>query len=264
MTPAAQRWAQDLDAWAVPPDILARAPEPPWGFPVACFARGAERALAETAPGPSRRRALEALPPGGSVLDVGVGAGAASLPLAPPAGLLVGVDESVEMLAAFAEGCERQGVAHREVQGGWPEVAADVAAADVVVCHHVFYNVADLVPFVEALTDRARRRVVTEHTSEHPMVALNHLWGALHGVERPSSPTAADALEVLTDMGLRVHHEEVERPSLWADMERDQLVAFARRRLCLGPERDADIERLLPRPDEQPPRRIVTLWWDVA
>ena len=47
MTSAAQRWADDLASWAIPPDILERAPEPPWGFPVACFARGAEMALAE-------------------------------------------------------------------------------------------------------------------------------------------------------------------------------------------------------------------------
>ena len=221
-------------------------------------------ALAEASPGPSRRRALEALGDGGSVLDVGVGAGAASLPLAPPAVLLVGVDESPDMLATFAEACDQQGVAHREVQGGWPQVAARVEPADVVVCHHVFNNVPELVPFVEALTERARRRVVTEHTSEHPMIALNELWRALHGIERPAAPTAADALEVLTDMGLRVHQEEVERPSLWAGLERQELVAFARRRLCLGPDRDAEIDRLLPRREEEPPRRLVTLWWDVA
>ena len=45
------------------------------------------------------------------------------------------------MLVGFAAAFERAGVTHREVLGRWPDVAADVAAADVVVCHHVVYNV---------------------------------------------------------------------------------------------------------------------------
>lgn len=264
MTGAAQRWADDLAAWAIPPEILARAPEPPWGFPVPCFARAAELALAEGAGGPSRQRALEALPEGGSVLDVGVGGGAASLPLAPPAAVLVGVDESAEMLSTFADGCDRRGVAHRQVQGSWPGVAPLVETADVVACHHVLYNVAAIVPFVDALTARARRRVVTELMAEHPMVSLNELWRALHGIERPTSPTASDAMDVLSEMGLAVHREEVERPSLWADADRAELIAFTRRRLCLGPERDSDIDRLLPPQEDEAPRRLVTLWWDVG
>ena len=43
---------------------------------------------------PSHRVAHEALPSGGTLLDVGCGGGAASLPLAPPAALLVGLDQS--------------------------------------------------------------------------------------------------------------------------------------------------------------------------
>ncbi len=123
---------------------------------------------------------------------------------------------------------------------------------------------ADLVPFAEALTDRARRRVVVEFFAEHPMARLNGLWRALHGFERPTSPTAADALDVLGEMGLPVRHEESKRPSLWKKGDRADRVAFARRRLCLGPERDTDIEALLPPPEEEPPERLVTLWWDVG
>ncbi len=263
VTGAAARWADDLASWAIPPEILDRAPEPPWGFPTALFERAAEQALTDAGAGPSRQRAREALDEGASVLDVGVGGGAGSLPLAPPAALLVGVDQGAEMLSAFAEACERRGVAHREVQGAWPDVAALVEPADVAVCHHVFYNVAGLVPFVEALTEHARRRVVVELFAEHPMVGLNPLWRALHGVERPTSPTASDAFEVLAEMGLPVRYEESERPSLWREVDPAERVAFARRRLCLGPDRDADIEALLPPPEDEP-QRLVTLWWDVG
>lgn len=261
MTTAADRWGQALGAWAIPQDILDRAPQSPWHFPPALFARAAERALGEEEATPSRRRATEALPNGGTVLDVGVGVGAASLPLAPPASRVIGVDPSAGMLAAFAEEAERRGVRHVEVSGTWPDVADRVDVADVVVCHHVLYNVADLVPFAAALTDHARIRVVVEVTARHPQTNLNPLWKALHGIDRPSSPTAHDARAVLVEMGLDVGVEVFERGLHRDHADHREMVAFTRRRLCVGPERDGEIEALLGPASAQPPRRLVTLWW---
>jgi hypothetical protein len=260
--PAAARWRDALAGWAVPEDILAAAPEPPWGFSPALFASRAEHALAERPDTPSRHRALEALPDGGTVLDVGVGGGAGCLPLVPPAGVLVGVDESAGMLAAFAAAAERLGVAHREVEGSWPASAAEAGVADVVVCHHVFYNVADLAPFAAALTAAARRRVVVELSDAHPTSNLNPLWRALHGIERPTSPTAEDAVAVLEEMGVRVRHEAFVRPWLPFGADRADVVAMVRRRLCVGPDRDAEIDALLGAEDEGPVRRTVAIWWD--
>jgi SAM-dependent methyltransferase len=262
MTPeSARRWQEDLASWAIPPQILAAAPETPWGCPTGLFARSAEEAVAalEPPPTPSRRRALEALPDGGSVLDVGAGGGAASLPLCPPAAAVTAVDQSAGMLAAFAGLADQQGVTHQEVEGLWPEVAGDVGPADVVVCHHVLYNVGDLVPFVVALTDHARRRVVVEITAEHPQSTLNDLWLHFHGNVRPTRPTAADAAAVLSDLGFDVGMEEFEAAPRWGhDHDRAELVAFARRRLCLPPERDPEVDAVLETPG---PRRHVTLWW---
>ena len=200
---SARRWREDLDSWAIPPEILAAAPETPWGCPPALFRRAAEGALEDdgTQTSPSRRRALEAVPDGGSVLDVGAGGGAASLPLCPPAAAVTAVDQSAGMLATFAELAEKRGIGHREVEGLWPDVAGDVAPADVVVCHHVLYNVGDIVPFVAALTAHARRRVVVEITARHPQAGLNELWERFHGNVRPTRPTADDAAAVLRDLG---------------------------------------------------------------
>jgi len=259
--PAAERWRSALEEWAIPPEILAAAPQSPWHFPPALFARRAELAIEEPA-GPSRLAALEELPEGGSVLDVGVGGGAASLPLAPPAALIVGVDQGEAMLEAFARGAERRGVAHREVQGLWPAVSGQVAPVDVVVCHHVFYNVADLVPFAEALTAHARRRVVVELTGDHPTANLAPLWMALHGLVRPTTPTADDAVAVLSEMGLVVGSEPFERTYPQSDAHRAEMVAMLRVRLCVGPDRDPEIEALLDDDIEAPLRRTVTLWWD--
>lgn len=260
-TGAADRWRAALAGWAIPDEIVAGAPEPPWGFSPALFAARAEHALTVDTDNPSRRRALEALPEGGSVLDVGVGGGAGSLPLVPPASLLVGVDEGEGMLATFAAGADRLGVAHREVQGSWPAVAGDVDAVDVVVCHHVLYNVADLVAFAAALTSHARERVVVEISGDHPTSNLNPLWLAIHGIERPTSPTAEDAVAVLEEMGLDVAYEEFERPWQGFGADRADLVAMTRRRLCVGPDRDAEIDALLGPAGEARLRRTMTIWW---
>ena len=77
---ALERWRRELAGWAIPDEILAAAPEPPWGFPRELFRTRAERTPA--APSETTRVALDALGTGGDVLDVGVGGGATSLPLA--------------------------------------------------------------------------------------------------------------------------------------------------------------------------------------
>lgn len=260
---ASERWRDDLDRWAIPDEIRAAAPVSPWRFSPTVFARQAERALSGDPDRPSRRRALEALPDGGSVLDVGVGGGAGSLPLVPPAALIVGVDDAEGMLDVFAAAAERIGVAHREVAGTWPAVAGEVEVADVVVSHHVLYNIADLVPFAVALTDHARRRVVVEISRTHPTAHLNPLWLALHGLERPDTPTADDAVAVFEEMGLDVASEEFERPWEPFGPDREHRVAMVRERLCVGPERDAEIEALLEQvAARSPTHRSLTVWWD--
>ena len=82
---ASVRWSHQLEAWVIPEIVLAAAPESPWGFPPSLFVRSADRALADPDFTPSRQRATEMIPPGGSVLDVGAGGGAAS-PSTSPAG----------------------------------------------------------------------------------------------------------------------------------------------------------------------------------
>ena len=257
MTDAAQRrWREELLAWAIPPEIEAAAPEPPWGFPVELF-----RAEAESADTPSRDVALQALPDGGSVLDVGCGGGAASLALVPPAARVVGVDSTPGMLEEYAAGAERRGVAHAEVEGAWPDVAPSAGRADVVVCHHVFYNVAELAPFVIALTAAAQRRVVVELTASHPLTASAPLWQHFHGIERPNGPTAELAVDALREIGIDPEMTVWSRPP--RDVPRDAYVRLNRRRLCLPVEAEAEVDRVMADPATTH-REVVTLWWDTA
>ncbi len=259
---AAQHWAHELARWAIPDEVLAAAPVPPWGFPPEMF-----RAPAVPEDSPSRDRALEALPCGGSVIDVGSGGGAAGLALVPPAGELIAVDQTPSMLAMVVEAAkelESKGntVKVITVEGKWPDVAARVPQADVVVCHHVFYNVSDLPTFVTELSYHARSRVVVELTARHPMAALNDLWLHFHSSQRPIGPGVDTAVEVLGDMGIDAHVERFSRPPRWQARDRALQVAFARQRLCLGPDSDDEIDRLLDPEADLLSTRAACVWWD--
>ena len=257
---AAARWGAALEAWAIPAEILAQAPVSPWAYPPRLFA-AADDVGGEAADSPSHRRARTALGAGGAVLDVGCGGGRSSLPLAPAATSVTGVDEQQSMLVGFAAAWTRAGVSHREVLGRWPGVASDVAAADVVVCHHVVYNVGEIEPFVRALTEHARRLVVVELTERHPMSAFTPLWRHFWGIDRPAEPTAALFVEVVRSLGSEVAVARASRPPRKPARRDAGYVGFVRRRLCLGAERDNEIEERLgllePRPDEV----AVTVSW---
>lgn len=238
------RWREELEAWAIPEEILARAPESPWGFPVGLFRARAEQAQARR-PTLSNLEALRALPPGGSVLDVGAGGGAASLPLAAQAGRIVAIDPLPGMLEAFRAAARAAGVAVETVQGNWPDVAGEVGPADVVVCHDVLYNVPELAPFALALTSHARARVVVQLTARHPLTPFSPLWRRFYDLSRPSGPTADDAVAALRALGLEVAREDWTTPYAGSFERFDELVAFARRRLCLPAERDPEIAEAL-------------------
>src|SRR3954464_14063385 len=155
---AARRWAEELAAWAIDPAILAAAPESPYGFPPGLF--GSRRGSAGPHHGGrrgSRRGSAvthEAVRGGlpGSVLDVGCGGGAASVPVG--AAELLAVDESPAMLERYRAAAA--GTPGRTWCGRWPDVAAEVPAADVVVTANVVHNVPDLAPFLRQLTAHAR------------------------------------------------------------------------------------------------------------
>jgi SAM-dependent methyltransferase len=257
---AQQRWTAALASWDIPEHILAAAPESPWGFPPRLF-----HAVPETpppAPNISDAVALEVLPLGGTVIDVGVGAGRSSLALGRQAGLIIGVDPSGAMLERFTDATGTAGIRVETVQGTWPEAAPRAGVADVVVCHHVVYNVSDLAPFIAALGRAARRRVVVEMTATHPQTSLNHLWRELHGLERPEGPTYEDLLAALRELGRSPEFRCWSRPAHEAPhTDRAELVAFARRRLCLPPERDPEIDALLGDDYVVRPRDVATIWW---
>ena len=227
------RWQQMLAGWAIPTELMAQAPESPYFFDPTVFTIAADAAMARTDDTASDAVARAALPTAGTVLDVGVGAGAASLRLRP--GHITGVDPSTVLLAAFAERATTLGIAHREVEGTWPDASSGVTSVDVVVCHHVVYNVTDLATFTSQLASHAHRRVVIELTARHPMAWLSPYWTALHGLSQPTTPTAEDAVAVLVALGFDVHQQRSWREIQMIGELGDEQVARIARRLCIGP-----------------------------
>jgi SAM-dependent methyltransferase len=270
LTALLDRWREDLAAWAIPEHITAAVADSPWVLPRQVFARRADR-LRRDPGGPSFERAWEALDPPGSVLDVGSGAGAACLPLAPRITALTAVDADEEMLGLLAGRAGEAGLAARTVHGRWPDVGGQVGPADVVTCHHVVFNVPDLGPFLEALTGHARRRIVIETAVAHPLTSLNPLWLRFHGLRRPEGPTAADTIGILAAMGHDPRHTGWSRPAGADYGSMAELVEVTRRRLCLPPERAGEVEAALVelginprRPGDlgSSGRDVVTIWWE--
>lgn len=269
LTEAGRRWAEQLASWAIPDDIVRQAEVPPWAHDPKTFA--VDETLDPSSP--VFELARELLPAaGGTVLDVGCGGGRSSIALAPRATTIVGVDESERMLARFAQAADEAGVAHREIVGRWPDVyiAAEMSGEshplgcpyDVVVCHHVFYNVPDLEPFVVALTAAARLGVVVVMPKRHPQSAWNEGWRHFWSIERPSGPTHLDAVDVLHQLGITPEVFEIPRPAMSRHADDPaSLVESARRRLCLPASRDAEIEEWLRANPPDFMREVVVLRW---
>ena len=83
---------------------------------------------------------------------------------------------------------------------------------------------------------------------------------------------SADAAAAISELGYPVRHEiEVRRPRSSGFERREDAVSLVRRRLCLPPERDAEIadvlgDRLVEHDGlwsaGPPDQAVATLWWD--
>lgn len=261
---AADRWRDDLAAWAIPEEILATAPASPWGFSVSGFRDRAARQ--RDRPTPAHAVAREALGDGGSVLDVGCGGGAGSLPLVPPATAVTGLDDQPDMLVAYREAASGLGVDVATIEATWPTDAGLVAdrSHDVVIAQDVLYNVPDADGFVRACDRVARRRVVLVLPTAHPMTWTVPHWRRIHDLARPSGPTVDDAVAVLEEAGITPSRRHWTEPTVFAGVSAQDAIAMVRTRLCLPPERDDEVAATLAQDPLPVERTAVALWWDVA
>jgi SAM-dependent methyltransferase len=250
------KWRSALSAWAIPDAIISQAEESPWIHPPVLF-----DLPNEIEKSPSHEQALAALEVAGSVLDVGCGGGIAAFALVSKAKNVIGVDHQSEMLEMFAKNAERFAVSHQEILGFWPDVADSTPAADVVVSHHVAYNVSNIEEFLIGLSEKAKKRVVIEIPNQHPLSNLNELWQRFWQLERPSEPTADLLHEIAQDLGFAAKIEK------WSGQMRgevniEQAAEFNRIRLCLSKSKYNEVLEFMKSHPPKTSRELATIWWD--
>jgi SAM-dependent methyltransferase len=130
----------------------------------------------------------------GTLIDVGAGTGRFAAPLADRLEWVTAVEPSEGMRAL---------IPHRDnmtvIASGWEE--AEVAPADFVLCSHVVYGVADVVPFLRKLEAAARRRVFVVLRARQLGDAPDRVAVALN-LGRPRQPELLDLLLVLRQLAV--------------------------------------------------------------
>lgn len=133
------------------------------------------------------------LGPAKTVIDVGAGTGRHAVPLAERVDWVTAVEPSEDMRA------QMEAAPNLTVIGSsWED--AEPAPADLVICNHVLYAVAEPVPFIEKMEKLARERVLiclrdAEHM--HPAEQLRRELGA--GARHPRFQ---DLFNLLRQMGV--------------------------------------------------------------
>ncbi len=270
---AIDRWRSDLEAWAIPEELLDAAEESPYGWPAWVWSRIS--ATARTAPPPiTVSIAAELAGTHGSILDVGAGRGRGSLPLAMMGHPLTAVEPDTNMADGFEEEATRLGVDATLVRDRWPQASSRVPVADVVLSANVVYDVPDIGPFIAALHHAARRGVVIEVTARHPRVATAHLFRAVHGIDRPNGPSVDDLVAVVgEELGIRPEVTGWERQSSLWFASWDEALAFYGTRIALPKSRHQELRPLLESEIIKQDGRLQTvalagqhrtLWWETG
>ena len=136
-----------------------------------------------------------------TALDVGGGAGRLALPLALRCRHVAVVEPSASMIAHLRESAADAGISNYSViQATWED--ADVSPADLVLCAHVLYGVADLEPFIRKLEASANALVVILSFVESPMTRISAFWQPVHSEPRIDMPALPELVAALWDMGI--------------------------------------------------------------
>jgi len=182
-----------------------------------------------------------------TVLDVGAGGGSLSLPLALSCRHVTAVEPSssmAEVLNQQASDFSIQNVSL--VQAKWED--AEVEAADVVLCCHVLYVVADIETFVRKLESHARQSVLVVLFKSAPQSQTYHLWKRIHKEERLALPCLPEFQEVLSELEIDAQVEILPPQEPRGFDDRQQALEQLGRRLYLAPDSQemADLESMLP------------------
>lgn len=163
---------------------------------------------------------LDMVEPGMTALDVGGGAGRLALPLALRCRHVEVVEPSGSMAAELRAAADEAGIGNYSVvRSAWE--AADVEPADLALCAHVLYGVADIEPFIRKLEAHVRSLVVVLAFMESPMTRVSVFWEAVHGERRVDMPALPELMGALWEMGIRADLRMMPPapPDMFEDME---------------------------------------------
>ena len=139
--------------------------------------------------------------PGSTALDVGGGAGRMALPMALKCEHVTVVEPSDSMITQMRESGAEARIGNVSVtQAVWED--AQVDSADIVLCAHVVYGVADIEPFIRKLDAHAGSLVVILAFVESPMTRISRFWKPVHGEERIDMPALPELVSALWEMGI--------------------------------------------------------------
>ena len=165
-----------------------------------------------------------------TVLDIGGGAGRLALPLALRCTHVTVVEPSEAMVEELREAAIEYSIDNLSiVEGTWEEV--DVDPADVVLCAHVIYGVADIGTFVRKLDSNAGERVLVLMFIDSPQANLSPLWEPVHGEERIDLPALPELVNVLWEIGISPDLEMLETGTRSGFESWDVAIENLRRRL---------------------------------
>ncbi len=247
MDTAVERWNALINARAQQMDAayarLGRTSADYWDRRASSFHRWTKES---TASDPLFLRVRSELTPEMSVLDVGAGTGRFTLALAPLVQQVIAVEPNAAMLDYLRRDAQEEGLTNiTPLQTTWQDTPSDLSA-DIVICSHVLYPIADIVPFLARL-HTATRRACYIYMRATPFDAITgHLWKHFHGDERCYPPSYIHALDVLYEMGIYAHVDVVHLPPQLQSLQCSSLDAAV----------DGMVEQLILPGDEQTLREL--------
>ena len=184
------------------------------------------------------RLALE-VKPHHTLIDVGSGPGRLALPLALRCRHVTAVEPSPAMAQAFLEEAQTHNIQNINlVESTWED--AQTQPADLVLCSHVLYTARRIDRFIDKLTSHALERVLVVLFWDPPQHRSYPLWPDVHGESRLPLPSAPQLLELLDEMGISPHVEDLPTPELRGFQTADEAWQQTRGMLFLteGSEKD--------------------------
>ena len=135
------------------------------------------------------------------MLDVGGGTGRYAISLATRAKHVTVVEPSVGSIEVLESIAAERGITNiTAMTADWD--AAEVEAADIVLCSLVLHHVSDVGPFIKKLGQKAKHRVMAVEMMEFPGMIESQFYQRVHGSDPTPLPAIADLMGVLWEMDI--------------------------------------------------------------